>query len=109
MRSLAVVTMFFLPGTFVSSLLSIPLFDFNNTDAPAMYRQSFWGPRLTLYLAITVPLMLLTFAVWGLWLYVRHVRSRRRMEVVRIQLNQESSNQTELDELTRKKTAAHSS
>ena len=45
MKCIAVVTMFFLPGTFVSSLLSMPLFDFEARNTSAMYRASYWKAK----------------------------------------------------------------
>ena len=67
MKCIAIVTMFFLPGTFVSSLMAIPLFDWDATSTHIMYRSSYWRPRAIMFLAITLPLMLLTFASWGVW------------------------------------------
>ena len=78
MKSLAIVTMFFLPGTFVSSLFSIPLFDWDALpDLASAYKLARWRPILTTYLAVTVPLTALTFGIWGLWLYAVNVQRRR--------------------------------
>ena len=87
MKCLSVVTMFFLPGTFVSSLFSMPLFDWGGSDPSTMYSKVVWGPRLSVYLAVTAPLMLLTFGVWGLWLFAQGIQSRKRRDEAHAQLN----------------------
>ena len=60
MKTLAVVTMVFLPGTFIASLFSIPFL--------------YWNPGFGIYWATTLPLTLLTFAVWGAWTTKQHVK-----------------------------------
>lgn len=52
MRAIATLTMVFLPGTFVSSMFSMPIL----SDVP-------WQ----LYVAITIPLTLPVFVTWWLW------------------------------------------
>ena len=65
----------------------MPLFDWDSPDPASVYCRSFWGPRLLVYMAVTVPLTFFTFTVWSLWLYVRYVRRRRRQDEARIHLN----------------------
>ncbi|KAL9622121.1 MAG: hypothetical protein Q9160_003464 [Pyrenula sp. 1 TL-2023] len=101
-KSLAVVTMVFLPGTFVSSLFSIPLFDFDATSPGNIYRQSFWGPRLLVYAIVTVPLMMLTFAVCGLWLYYQSFQRRKQRYGAQTQLSR-GLKVTELDALAKRR------
>jgi hypothetical protein len=69
MKTLAVVTMFFLPGSFISALFSTPLFDWDNVD------MSNWSkihvgtaPQFVLYWLVTVPLTMLTFGLYIMWL-----------------------------------------
>lgn len=76
MKCMAIVTMFFLPGTFVSSLLSIPLFDWDAEQQVTMYRRSHWQPVLGVFFAITLPLMAVTFGVWLFWILVHRSRAR---------------------------------
>lgn len=101
-KSLAVVTMVFLPGTFVSSLFSMPLFDFEATSVGYIFQQSFWGPRLLAYAAVTVPLMVLTSAVCGLWLYYQNVQSRKQRSKAQSQLDR-GLKVNELDALTKRR------
>jgi len=90
MKVIAVVTMCFLPGTFVASMFSIPLFDWDANDRKAMYRREFWLPRLTVYSAVTIPLMALTFAIWTFWIFLQAVKDRKRALSVRVQLGLEA-------------------
>ena len=62
MKTLAVVTVTFLPGTFVSALFAIPVFDWD-----AGTNQSIVSSRLWMYWAVTIPLTILTIVPWLLW------------------------------------------
>ena len=55
MKTIAVLTMAFLPATFVSTLFSANLF---TLDADAAWR---------VYVAVVIPLTLLTLGIWGCW------------------------------------------
>lgn len=101
-KSLAVVTMVFLPGTFVASLFSMPLFDFDAASLRDVYRQSFWGPRLLGYAVVTVPLMMLTFAICSLWLYYQRLQRRKQRYGAQTQLNR-GLKVTELDALAKRR------
>ncbi|KAF2834533.1 hypothetical protein M501DRAFT_922224, partial [Patellaria atrata CBS 101060] len=63
MKAIAAVTMAFLPGTFVATLLSMDIFKWDANEASGVISARFW-----IYWAITVPLTLLTFVTWGLWM-----------------------------------------
>lgn len=70
MKTLAVVTMFFLPGSFISALFSTPMFDWDNVDLTM--RDSIGvplTPQFRLYWSVTVPLTLVTFILYFLWLW----------------------------------------
>ncbi|KAK9547509.1 hypothetical protein V6Z79_008341 [Aspergillus fumigatus] len=69
MKIIALLTMLFLPGTYISSLFAMPLFDWT-----AMKGESVIKPRFKIYLIITIPLTTLLFAFWGLHAY----RSKRK-------------------------------
>ncbi len=60
MKTLAVVTMVFLPGTFTASIFAMPLFDW---DAQGNIAK----PRLYVYFAVTLPLTMVTFGIWLIW------------------------------------------
>jgi hypothetical protein len=78
--------MFFLPGTFVSSLFSMPLFDWEEGSSGFWYTRAVWGPRLGAFAAVTIPLMLLTFSIWGMRLFMRGLQSRRQRQEAEAQL-----------------------
>lgn len=64
MKTLAVVTMLFLPGSFVSSLFAVPFFNWNAIDSESVSVNSGFG----LYWAVAIPLTVLVFALYVLWL-----------------------------------------
>lgn len=93
MRCIAIVTMFFLPGTFASSLLSIPLFDWDAADTSSvMYREAHWKPVAVAFLATTLPLMALTFGTWGLWMLWTDTKERKKAALAKAQLAQQLTN-----------------
>ncbi|KAI1394283.1 uncharacterized protein F4822DRAFT_43973 [Hypoxylon trugodes] len=58
MRSIALLTMTFLPGTFVATLFSMSFFDWKQQN------NSMMSPYIWIYAAVTVILTVVTFAVW---------------------------------------------
>lgn len=65
MKTIAAVTMLFLPGTFTASLFAMPFFgasDGNGQGEGFDVSQWFW-----LYVVITVPLTVLVLLVWLVW------------------------------------------
>ncbi|KAL6717941.1 hypothetical protein ACLMJK_004026 [Lecanora helva] len=76
MKVITLVTLFFLPGTFISTLMSTDIFQNhdNNPNAPNPYRNL--GP-LPLYLAISLPLTAVTLLIWAFF----HLRERRRATI----------------------------
>lgn len=62
MKTLAAVTVAFLPGTFVASFFAMPLFEWDAVAEGIVVSKRFW-----IYWAVTVPLTFLTLAVWVLW------------------------------------------
>jgi hypothetical protein len=78
MKTLAAVTMVFLPGTFVASIFAMPFFDFGNIDRLRVVNPQFW-----IYWVVTIPLTVLTFAVWLAWFQMKTKReSRENIEVL---------------------------
>lgn len=72
MKTLAALTVVFLPGTFVASLFAMPLFEWNAADDGMVVSKRLW-----VYWAVTVPLTCLTIVVWVLW-------TRRQARVHRV-------------------------
>lgn len=63
MKTIAAVTMVFLPGTFVATLLALAAFQWRDDDDGGMsVRSDFW-----IYWVITIPLTLLTLLIWLVW------------------------------------------
>ncbi|KAF5229167.1 hypothetical protein FOXYS1_15954, partial [Fusarium oxysporum] len=59
MRSIALVTMVFLPGTFFASIFSIGFFDFKGSNGSVVVSQLFW-----LYVVLAVGFTVLTVGAW---------------------------------------------
>ncbi|KAF2745121.1 hypothetical protein M011DRAFT_527898 [Sporormia fimetaria CBS 119925] len=70
MITIAAVTMLFLPGTFVSAILSTTFFDYGK-DGLSVSGQWWILP------AVTLPLMILVFGVWWMWQWWRFVGWKR--------------------------------
>ncbi|KUJ06555.1 uncharacterized protein LY89DRAFT_632689 [Mollisia scopiformis] len=65
MITIAAVTMFFLPGTFVSAIFSMTFFNFQQDG---MGNQQFQvSEKWWYYLAVTIPLTVAVFAIWTIW------------------------------------------
>ena len=60
MRTIAALTMVFLPGTFVSGIFGMVFFDAKEDGYIV-------DPRWWLFLAITLPLTMATIGTWWLW------------------------------------------
>ncbi|KAF8989167.1 hypothetical protein BDQ17DRAFT_1434649 [Cyathus striatus] len=76
MITIAAVTMFFLPGTFICAVFSMVFFD-AGVDAETGKNTFFVSPKLWYFFAITIPLTILVFVVWVCW-----TRQRRRAKAV---------------------------
>jgi hypothetical protein len=72
MKSIALLTMVILPGTFISTLFVIPLFNWDAESWGDVPKSRFW-----FYWALTIPLTILTVAAWLAWqkVYERTGRS----------------------------------
>jgi hypothetical protein len=82
MKAIAVLTMAFLPGTFVAvriryhpnysnfvrrakfqqAFFAMPLFNWNASAHESVYNPRFWR-----YWTVTIPLTVLVFLLWGVW------------------------------------------
>ncbi|KAL1841799.1 hypothetical protein VTJ49DRAFT_6552 [Mycothermus thermophilus] len=75
MKMLALVAMFFLPGSFVAALFSTPLFAWEDA-----YASDGMGvatrPQFALFWAVTAPLTVLVFLAYSLWMCVQGRRER---------------------------------
>ncbi|KAI9880078.1 MAG: hypothetical protein M1830_005610 [Pleopsidium flavum] len=64
MKTIAGLTMVFLPGTFTATLFSMVFFHVGEEPSPQLSVNSHWW----LYVAVTIPLTGLVLAVWAGWL-----------------------------------------
>ncbi|KAB8226603.1 hypothetical protein BDV33DRAFT_162472 [Aspergillus novoparasiticus] len=65
MKTIGVVSLVYLPGTFVSGIFGTNFFDYQSGAAESWeMAKNFW-----LYWAVTLPLTLATVVVWALWHY----------------------------------------
>jgi uncharacterized BrkB/YihY/UPF0761 family membrane protein len=74
MKTLAIVTMFFLPGSFVSALFSTSMFDWDSVNPSSNSIGVRPTPQFGLYWAITIPLTIITFMLFFMWLWMTKVR-----------------------------------
>ncbi|KAK6863614.1 hypothetical protein PG995_000142 [Apiospora arundinis] len=70
MKTVAVLTMIFLPGTFVATFLSMPFFDWNadTGDRPSS------SPFQWIYWVITMPLTIALMVGWRVWWKVEDIK-----------------------------------
>ncbi|KAI5467162.1 hypothetical protein BGZ63DRAFT_418883 [Mariannaea sp. PMI_226] len=78
MKTLAVVTMFFLPGSFIAALFSTPCFNWASVDVNNFSSIGVAStPQFSLYWAITIPMTLLTFVLYYAWLLFQTYQRRK--------------------------------
>ncbi|KAL2130241.1 hypothetical protein VTI74DRAFT_6718 [Chaetomium olivicolor] len=75
MKMLALVAMFFLPGSFVAALFSTPLFAWDEAVARGGMGVG-TRPQFALFWAITAPLTVLVFLLYALWMCVQGRKER---------------------------------
>ncbi|KAG2012665.1 hypothetical protein GB937_007014 [Aspergillus fischeri] len=77
MKTVAVVSMLYLPGTFISGLFGTNFFNLSNDGGAKSWIMSgnFW-----LYWVITLPLTLATVLVWASWHYFPHYYPRMSLK-----------------------------
>ncbi|AEO71903.1 uncharacterized protein THITE_50821 [Thermothielavioides terrestris NRRL 8126] len=75
MKMLALVAMFFLPGSFVAALFSAPLFAWDEASATGGMGVA-TKPQFALFWAVTAPLTVLVFALYALWICFQKRRER---------------------------------
>ncbi|KAI1490174.1 hypothetical protein F5X96DRAFT_637652, partial [Biscogniauxia mediterranea] len=72
MRSIAILSMVFLPGATIASLFSTTLFQWDNPDSGIVVSHYIW-----IYFAITVPFTMLTVGLWYYFSLYRPSRNRK--------------------------------
>lgn len=83
MKIITLVTLFFLPGTFISTLMSTDIIRYQRgDDGTGPERKVFSAAALKLFVEICGPLMLITFVAWGVFYW--WVNRKRREQEQRI-------------------------
>lgn len=77
MKSIAFLTMIVLPGTFLSTLFAMPLFNWDAETWNNVVKARFW-----IYWAVAIPLTIVTLAIWSFW--------QRRRDRKNIKLDEEA-------------------
>jgi hypothetical protein len=75
MKTIAAVTMLFLPGTFVASLFATPMFQWSTTTG-LQVQSHIW-----IYWATAIPLTLVTIGFWWVWLRFARGSERAQLKV----------------------------
>ncbi|KAL8788932.1 MAG: hypothetical protein Q9213_001455 [Squamulea squamosa] len=84
MKTIAALTMVFLPGTFVATLFGMVFFTVDSSSSTKFHVNSLWW----IYVAVTLPLTLLTIGVWRGWLHM--VRRSRKQDEESVGLKEKS-------------------
>ncbi|POR34676.1 Uncharacterized protein TPAR_05130 [Tolypocladium paradoxum] len=98
MKTLAVVTMFFLPGSFISALFSTPCFEWASVDHLSNDIGVKPTPQFSLYCAIAIPLTVVTFMLYFLWLWVQKREKNRIFSAKAAQLQTDSDGDRDIEE-----------
>lgn len=62
MRTIAYVTLLFLPGALIASIFGMNFFDLDSESNTLLVADTFWK-----YWAITIPFTVVVIAVWNIW------------------------------------------
>lgn len=80
MRIITLVTLFFLPGTFISTLMSTSIIQFD-PDEHGGFKKLYSSEALRFFFKVSAPLMIVTFIAWyGIYLWVNHRQRIRKMK-----------------------------
>ncbi|KAK5232389.1 hypothetical protein LTR47_006602 [Exophiala xenobiotica] len=79
MRIITLVTLFFLPGTFISTLMSTDIVQYDHS------KEIFSMAALKMFLAISLPMMFLTFVAW--YAVYWYVNNRERVQKLKNQMH----------------------
>ncbi|KAF2728631.1 hypothetical protein EJ04DRAFT_556623 [Polyplosphaeria fusca] len=71
MRTIAIMSIIFLPGTFVASFFSMSMFNWQASKAEPVVSSRFW-----IYWAVTLPLTIAVFLGWYIWLRTHRTNDR---------------------------------
>ncbi|KAF3043256.1 hypothetical protein E8E12_010023 [Didymella heteroderae] len=86
MKTIAILGIVFLPGTFMATLFSSDMFDWGNEDTGNQNTLTV-SRKMWIYWVVTVPLTVLTLLMWMLWTRRDVKRSTQRLRIFRTTLN----------------------
>ncbi|KAI1424893.1 hypothetical protein F5Y12DRAFT_785012 [Xylaria sp. FL1777] len=87
MKSIALLTMVFLPATFVATLFSMGIFEWKGMHGEILSV----SPYIWLYVAVTVVITSVTLGTWYLWVKQRRVVQEEDLEAQRQELSEKKS------------------
>ena len=94
MKTISILGIVFLPGTFVATLFSMDMFDWGSSDSGGVKKLTV-SPSIWIYWVIVIPLTLITFLVWALWSRRENLESSKRLLIHRMKVPNDSTNATE--------------
>lgn len=82
MKTVAILGIVFLPGTFTATFFSVGMFDWGSADGagPSSLRIS---SSMWIYWAVTLPLTAVTISIWTLWSWKEMSQSNKRLLIKR--------------------------
>lgn len=89
-KTISILGIVFLPGTFVATLFSIGMFDWGGADSGTASSLTV-SPSMWIYWAITVPLTIVTFVIWVFWSKRENHKSSKRLMIYRTKAPIESA------------------
>ena len=82
MKTIAILGIVYLPGTFMATLFSINMFNWGGADRGNTSSLAV-SPNIWIYWVITVPLTVVTFLIWLLWSRRENIKSSKRLVAYR--------------------------
>lgn len=109
MRIITLVTLFFLPGTFISTLMSTSIIQFDSNDS-GDFQRLYSSEALALFFEISVPLMAATFIAWyAIYLWVKHRQKIQKIQKMKfMHIWQQTGQHSQQPQGTTSVTAKHS-
>lgn len=83
MRTLSVLGIIYLPGTFVATLFSMDMFQWGVGDEGKTLSSPKMSSYIWIYWVVALPLTLATVVVWLLWARREHDESSKRLALYR--------------------------
>lgn len=80
LKTLALVTMFFLPGTLIASIFTLPVLNWE--DSQSGKNMKVVGSKFWVYWAFTIPVTIATFITWGVWTSYLQRAAKEKAKVI---------------------------